>query len=82
MAAFTAAALAAEDGADGAGLLAVTVGATRRATPVVGTPAVERAAAKVAPPPLLMLVIWVLTAADDVDGAVTVKATLMLPVSR
>ena len=69
---------AAEDG-----LLAVTVGATRRVTPVVGTPAVIRAAPKVvAPAPLVMAVIWELTVAADADGAVTEKATAMLPASR
>lgn len=59
--------------------LALTAGATARATPVVDTPAVERAAVNAAAPlpeaMLVMPLLIVFAAVDEV--AVTVNATLM-----
>lgn len=64
----------------GAAGAVVVTGETARATPVVGTPAVTSAAAKeVAPLPVEMVVIWLLTVEATVEEVVvTVNATLML----
>ena len=69
--------LAEEVVGNGAGVV-VVVGGTARTTPVVGQPAAVSAATKeVAPLPLVMVLIWVVTelaVADEV--VVTVKATV------
>ena len=61
----------------GAGVV-VVVGAAARATPVVGQPAAVSAATKeVAPLPVVMVLIWVVTALAVVgEDVVTVKATV------